>query len=114
MRSIAILFALTVFSAPAIAAAPSGAASAERSPASQLPQKGKVLSVLDAGMYTYVEVSQDKKTLWLAAPAVATKKDDIIRFSDGLVMTNFHSKTLNRDFESVIFVDRAVVTNEKE
>jgi hypothetical protein len=31
-----------------------------------------------------------------------------------MVMTNFNSKTLNRTFPSVTFVNRVVVTKEKE
>lgn len=82
--------------------------------AAQLPQKGKVLSTLDAKPYTYIEVTQNKKTLWLAANAVPLKKGDVIRFDNGMVMNNFHSKTLNRTFPSVLFVSSVVVTKEKE
>ena len=80
----------------------------------QLPQKARVLSSVDAAGYTYLEVTQNKKTLWLAGTKVAVKKGDVIRFDDGMVMTNFNSKTLNRTFPSVTFVNRVVVTNEKE
>jgi hypothetical protein len=45
---------------------------------------------------------------------VAAKKGDVVRFDDGMPMTNFHSKTLNRTFPSVLFVNRVVITNEKE
>ena len=75
-----------------------------------LTQKGKVVSTLSAPPYVYIEVKQDNKTVWLAANAVPLKKDDVIRFDDGMVMTNFHSKTLNRTFPSVLFVNRVVVS----
>lgn len=87
---------------------------AKAAPAGQLPQKAKVLSTIDAGQYTYIEVAQNKKTLWLAGTKVAVKKGDIIRFDEGMVMTNFESKTLKRTFPSVIFVNSVVVTKEKE
>lgn len=80
----------------------------------QLPQKARVLSSIDAAGYTYLEVAQGKKTLWLAGTKVAVKKGDVIRFDDGMVMTNFNSKSLNRTFPSVTFVNRVVVTKEKE
>lgn len=80
----------------------------------QLPQKGKVLSTIAATPYVYLEVAQNKKTLWLAANALPVKKGDVIRFDNGSVMTNFHSKTLNRTFPSVLFVNQVVVTKEKE
>jgi hypothetical protein len=83
-------------------------------PDAQLPQKAKVLSSIDAAGYTYLEVTQNKKTLWIAGTKIAVKKGDVIRFDDGMVMTNFNSKTLNRTFPSVTFVNRVVVTKEKE
>ena len=73
--------------------------------AGSLPNKGKVVSVIDASIYTYIEVSQGDKVIWLAAPAVALKKDDNIRFSDGVEMKDFHSKTLDRTFPSILFVN---------
>ena len=87
---------------------------AQGAPAAQLPQKGKVLSAIDVPQYTYLEVIQNKKTLWIAGPTVAAKKGDVIRFDNGMAMTNFHSKTLNRTFSSISFVNNVIVTKEKE
>lgn len=78
-----------------------------------LTQKGKVISAVDANEYTYIEVAQEKNTLWLAAPTVAVKKGDAVRFEDGAVMTDFRSKLLNRTFPSIMFVSRVVVTGGK-
>ena len=80
----------------------------------ELPYLGKVLSSIDASQYTYIEVQgADKKVLWLAAPTIAVKKNAMIRYEDGAEMTNFHSKTLNRDFANVRFVNRVMLTTEK-
>lgn len=121
MKSLPILLALTVFSGAAFAQAlPAGhpptatKSEGKGGPEAQLPQKAKVLSTIDAAPYTYLEVTQNKKTLWLAANAVSAKKGDVIRFDDGMVMTNFHSKTLNRTFPAVTFVSQVVITKEKE
>ncbi|HEY5291469.1 MAG TPA: hypothetical protein VIJ43_04065 [Burkholderiales bacterium] len=121
MKSLPVLLALAVFSSLAFAQPlPSGhppvgtTKEGKGAPEAQLPQKAKVLSTIDAAQYTYIEVAQNKKTLWLAGNKVAVKKGDVIRFDDGMVMTNFNSKTLNRTFPSVTFVSRVVVTNEKE
>ena len=121
MKHFPVLIALAVFTGPVAAQQlPSGHPAlpakneAKGAAEAQLPQKGKVLSTIDAAPYTYIEVSQNKKTLWLAANAVPVKKGDVIRFDDGMVMTNFHSKTLNRTFPSVLFVNRVAVTKEKE
>lgn len=122
MRRRSLLLVLAVFSAAAIAAEalPAGhpPVNANRqgpgAPEAQLPQKGKVLSAIDVPQYTYLEVIQDKKTLWIAGPTVAAKKGDMIRFDDGMAMSNFHSKTLNRTFPSISFVNNVMVTKEKE
>ena len=71
-----------------------------------------MLSVINVPSYTYLEVAQGKKTLWIAGPTTAAKKGDVVRFEDGMVMSNFHSKTLNRDFASIAFVSQMVVTKE--
>jgi hypothetical protein len=124
MKAISALFALAALvSAVAVQAAPAGhpsrAMSADmlkapkNTPDADLPLKGKVLSTVEASEYTYIEVAQGKEKLWLAAPKVAVKKDAVVRFEDGAVMTNFRSKLLDRTFPSVMFVNRVVVTNEK-
>ncbi|MBI4291914.1 MAG: hypothetical protein HY661_10580 [Betaproteobacteria bacterium] len=121
MKSLPFLFALSVFSAPALAAPPAGVSPHQgmqmpsaAAPEAKLSQKGKVQSAINVPQYTYLEVTQNKKTRWLAVSTVAVKKGDVIRFDDGMEMTNFHSKSLNRTFPSVFFVQRVVVTKEKE
>ena len=118
MRPFPISLALVFFSVSAIAATPSGqttvglttgntqlAAAANE----QLPRKGKVISSIDASIYTYIELTENGKNIWIAAPTVKVKKGDMVRFSDGAVMSNFFSKSLNRTFESVVFVGKAEV-----
>ena len=113
MRAISALLALTVFSSATVAAdAPSTKQSAGAmtiAASAQMPHKGKVVSSIDASIYTYIEVSEGGKNIWLAAPTVAVKKGDTVGYDDGAVMSNFFSKSLNRTFETVIFVGKAVV-----
>ncbi len=118
MRSLTALLALTAFSASAIAApaapAPSGhpvTQGAAGAPAANkpLPNKGKVVSTIDTGMYTYIEVSRGKENVWIAVTSMPVKKGDTVAYDEGAVMTNFYSKTLNRTFPQVIFVGRASV-----
>ena len=111
------MLALAVFSAAAGAQSlPSGHPSVNPSAAgkgaaeAQLPQKGKVLSTIAASPYVYIEVAQDNKTVWLAANAIPLKKGDVIRFDNGMMAKNWHSKTLNRTFPSMRLVNRVVVT----
>jgi hypothetical protein len=121
MKSFAIPFALAVFSVFAAAQSlPPGHPSVNMMGGNSAPQeipltqKAKVLSTIPAPPYVYIEVRQNNKSAWLAANALPLKKGDVIRFDDGMVMTNFHSRTLNRTFPSVLFVNRVVVTKEKE
>lgn len=120
MKSLPFLFALCVFSAAALAAPPKAVdphagvqMPSAAAPEAKLSQKGKVQSTMDVPQYTYLEVTQNKKTRWLAVSKVAVKKGDMVQFDDGMEMTNFHSKSLNRTFPSIYFVQRVVVTKAK-
>ena len=115
MRSIAILLASATFSVSAIAATPSVQPSGTTdkmqlaAASDQLPRKGKVISSVDASIYTYIELIENGKTIWIAAPTVKVKKGDTVRFSDGTAQPNWHSKSLNRTFESLTLVGKAEV-----
>ena len=67
---------------------------------------GKITNLIDVTGYTYVEVNTGGKTLWAAGPTTALKIGDIIAFSAGMTMKNFHSKALKRDFSIIYFTDR--------
>ncbi|MGA7178933.1 MAG: hypothetical protein WBX11_05015 [Thiobacillaceae bacterium] len=79
-----------------------------------LTESGKVLSTINVPSYTYVELSQGKKTIWLAASTVVVKKGDTVRFDKGMEMNNFYSRTLKRTFPSIIFVSSLVVDKGKK
>ena len=89
------------------------AGAATAAAADGLSHQGKVVSVLAAGQYTYIEVAEGGKTVWLAAPATELKKDMQIRYEDGSEMVNFRSKTLNRTFPSVFFIGRLAIADKK-
>jgi len=78
-----------------------------------LTQKAQVLSTINVSQFTYLEVTQDNNTRWLATTTSAAKKGDTIQFDNGTLMTNFTSKILNRTFPSITFVGRVVVSNDK-
>lgn len=73
--------------------------------------EGKVLSTLDAPGYTYMELANTEKRFWIAAPTTRVKTGDRVRFDQSMVMKNFNSKTLNRTFDQIIFVNSATVLN---
>lgn len=80
---------------------------------SELPHEGKVLSLIQANEYTYIEVSNSTATRWLAAPQTSLKSGDLIRYEEGSTMTNFYSKLLKRTFPSVMFVGQLAVVTPK-
>ena len=74
-----------------------------------LNRKAKVVSVLDAKQFTYMEINEGGKTQWLVSPAIAVKAGAAISYAEGEVMPKFHSNTLNRDFSNVIFTTRVAI-----
>lgn len=70
-----------------------------------LVNSGKVLEVLDSPTYSFIRVSTKKEPLWLAAYKANVVKGDTVSYSSGIGMPNFHSKSLNRTFDMIVFVD---------
>jgi hypothetical protein len=64
---------------------------------------GKVIETTNAANYTYVLIDTGDNKLWAAAPQFAVKLGDSIAIAGAMPMPNYHSKTLNRDFEVVYF-----------
>ena len=65
---------------------------------------GTVIESIDASVYTYVQVEMDGENIWLAGPKTTITKGGSINVDRHAPMTNFHSKSLNRDFPVVYFV----------
>ena len=65
---------------------------------------GTVAQTIKVERYTYVQVDTGKETIWAATPEFHGKVGDTVAVPEGLVMKNFHSNTLNRDFALVHFV----------
>lgn len=91
---------------PAVALPPGHVPITAAPAAVQLTRKGKVLEVIDSPMYTYLQVTGDKDPVWLAAYKTGIAKGAIVNYSDGVALSNFHSKSLNRTFDTIVFVDR--------
>ena len=108
MKTIFTLLALFAFTAAAVVVPESNAIAA-----AQYSNKGKVLEIMDASIYTYMQVSGDKGPIWVAASKTAVAKGDTISYLDGNVMTNFTSKSLNRTFDTIIFLDKVKVEKQK-
>ena len=59
---------------------------------------------MDASRYTYLNVTEDEKTFWIAIPYTEVKKGDTYYYRGGVLMNNFESKEHNRVFETLYLV----------
>lgn len=118
------LFCLTMFSlsllagcgeetpAPQTQAAKPSAQTAPATPevpAAAPGKSGKVTETMDAAGYTYVQVDTGAETFWAAAPQFAVKVGDDVVVPEGMPMPDYHSKTLDRNFDMVYFVPSVLV-----
>lgn len=73
---------------------------------------GKVLETLEAAGYTYVQVDTGKAKVWAATPRLSVKVGDTLAVGQAMPMRNYHSKSLDRDFEVVYFTAETKVNGE--
>ncbi len=66
--------------------------------------EGTVTETMDAASYTYILVDTGEKKIWAAAPQLSVKVGDKVTVPAGMAMHDFHSNTLNRDFDVIYFV----------
>jgi len=59
---------------------------------------------LKAAGYTYILANDNGKEQWLAILEMPIEDGDTFYYSDAMEMKNFKSKTLNKTFESIMFV----------
>lgn len=64
---------------------------------------GKVVETMNGGGYTYLCLEKGGQKKWAAIPATAVKVGDDLSLQEGMPMSHFQSKALNRTFESIIF-----------
>lgn len=81
-----------------------------RAAAEQPPDlSGKVLETMNSGGYTYVRIDTVKEKVWAAAPQFQVKVGDTVKIGSEMTMPNYHSKTLNRDFDLLYFATQVAV-----
>ncbi len=73
---------------------------------------GTVISTQTAGKYTYIKLDEQGKEVWLATLPLNVSVGDKIEYMGGDVMKDFHSKGLDKTFDSIRFVIRIRVLNE--
>lgn len=67
--------------------------------------KIKVIEFTDASTYTYILGEEAGEKYWIAVPAMPVQEGEILFFSKSIEMKNFKSPTLNKEFESILFVE---------
>jgi hypothetical protein len=70
-------------------------------------RSGIVVDKVDAGSYSYLQLKENDKLYWVAVPTMKIENGESIYFSQYMEMIDFKSETLNRTFESVLFVNDA-------
>lgn len=70
--------------------------------------KGTVISVLNSGGYSYIEVDINGEAYWIATGISDISAGEIITWNGHVIMSNFQSKSLNRVFDQILFVDRVL------
>ena len=67
--------------------------------------RGRVLETMNSGGYTYVLIGTEQVHRWLAARETTVQVGDVVQAFEGMPMEQFESKTLNRTFDVIYFVD---------
>jgi hypothetical protein len=65
--------------------------------------RGTVLETMDSGGYTYAHIDTGAESRWIASSQSAVAVGDVVQVGEGMPMSNFTSKTLNRTFEVIYF-----------
>ena len=69
----------------------------------------KVLESMNSGGYTYIKVQDAKERYWIAMTQRKVRVGERIKYNEQGWMQNFHSKTLNRTFDKILFASDASV-----
>jgi len=65
----------------------------------------KAVEAMNASNYTYINVDENGRNFWIAVPQMEVKVGGTYFFTKSMEMKNFKSESLNRTFESILFVE---------
>ncbi len=83
--------------------------SQQSNPQAQGNISGSVIETMNTAGYTYIKVDTGTEELWVAAPEFEVNVGDPVIVGQSLPMPNYHSNTLNRDFDLVYFAGNVAV-----
>jgi len=69
---------------------------------------GSVVETFDAGGFTYIQLDNGKERFWAAGPLTELAPGAMVAIFTGMPMENYHSKSLDRDFELIYFTERII------
>jgi len=73
-------------------------------------RRGIVAESLNAAGYSFIRVDENGSSVWLAAPETPLEVGQTIEWVGGGEMHNFTSRSLNRVFDEIIFVDSVQIS----
>lgn len=65
-----------------------------------------VNEVIQTSGYTYVSFAENDSLKWLATTSIDAKEGEKYYYGKSMRIENFHSKELNRDFQTILFVEQ--------
>ena len=71
---------------------------------------GIVTETMTSGGYVYVRLEKDNS--WVASRPIQVSVGDKVKYTGGSTMKDFHSRTLDRTFEFILFAMKLEVINE--
>ncbi len=64
-----------------------------------------VLETMNSAGYTYIRVEEKGSKFWIALPETQVSVGEVISFYEQMLMENFTSRSLNRTFDRILFVE---------
>lgn len=86
--------------------------SQQANPQAQTNISGSVTETMNTAGYTYIKVDTGTEEVWIAAPEFVVNVGDPVIVGQSMPMPNYHSNTLNRNFDMVYFAGNVAVAGE--
>ena len=71
------------------------------------PKTGTVAETMDSGGYSYLRL--EEQGIWIATASLPVAVGDKVQYTGGMEMRNFVSKSLDRTFESIFFIQNVSI-----
>jgi hypothetical protein len=65
--------------------------------------QGEIVTTMNSGGYTYVQIDTGSETIWAAGPETEVTVGQMVAVDKVMPMTDFHAKSLDRTFDVIYF-----------